>query len=231
MDKRKQRFVNYLFYKVMPEWRHLDRTERERSKADFAEVLQQYSRRMLLQTYSTVGMRADTDMMLWRVCDNLEMLREMTTALNTTSLAKYLTTPYSYLAMTQTPVYVDQRKHPGSGSSHCEVALGKTKYLFVYPFVRTPEWYLLSKEIRQSLMDENTAISRKYPSVKIHTFYSLGLDNQEFMVAFESNAPMDCLDLTMELRESEATRYTLRDIPTFTCMAMGVWEMLDALGR
>ena len=119
---------------------------------------------------------------------------------------------------------------PVQGAVIVEVALGKTKYLFVYPFVRTPEWYLLSKEIRQSLMDENTAISRKYPSVKIHTFYSLGVDNQEFMVAFESNAPMDCLDLTMELRESEATRYTLRDIPTFTCMAMGVWRCLMLWG-
>ena len=71
MNKGKQQFVNYLFYKVRPEWRHLDRTERERGKGDFAEVLQQNSRRMILRTYSTVGTRADTDMMLWRVCDNL----------------------------------------------------------------------------------------------------------------------------------------------------------------
>lgn len=230
MDKMKQQFVNYLFYKAMPEWRHLDRTERERGKADFAEVLQQYSRRMILRTYSTVGTRADADMMLWRVCNDLETLREMTTALNATSLAKYLTTPYSYLAMTRMSIYVDQHKHPGSESSRLEVVPGKAKYLFVYPSVKTREWYLLSKDVRQGMMDEHIAVGHKYPSVKINTSYSFGLDDQEFVIAFESDKPADCLDLVMELRESEASRYTVRDTPVFTCLAMGVWDMLDALG-
>ena len=76
----------------MPEWRHLDRTERERSKADFAEVLQQYSRRMLLADLLYGGNAGRYRHDAVAVCDNLEMLREMTTALNTTSLAKYLTT-------------------------------------------------------------------------------------------------------------------------------------------
>jgi chlorite dismutase len=230
MEKRKRQFVNYLFYKVMPQWRHLDRTERERGKADFAEILQQYSRRMILRTYSTVGTRADTDVMLWRVCDDLETLREMTTALNSTSLAKYLTTPYSYLAMTQTLIDVDQPRHPDSEDARLEVVPGKAKYLFVYPFVKAREWYLLSKDVRQGMVDEHLAIGHKYPSVKINTCYSFGLDDQEFVVAFESDEPANFLGLVMELRESEASRYTVRDTPTFTCIAMGVWEMLDALG-
>jgi nitrite reductase/ring-hydroxylating ferredoxin subunit len=103
-------------------------------------------------------------------------------------------------------------------------------YLFVYPFVKTRAWYALPKEERQRMMDAHIAIGRKYPTVKLNTTYSYGLDDQEFVVAFETDEPADFLDLVMELRETEASSYTERDTPIFSCLAMGLGETLDTLG-
>jgi len=73
-------------------------------------------------------------------------------------------------------------------------------------------------------------VGRKYPTIRLNTTYSFGLDDQEFVVAFEGDNPAAFLDLVMELRESKASSYTLRDTPTFTCVQMALWDMLDTLG-
>ena len=107
----------------------------------------------------------------------------------------------------------------------------EAKYLFVYPFVKTREWYSLDKSTRQGMMDAHIKTGHRYPSVKINTAYSFGLDDQEFLVAFESDIPSDFLDLVMELRGSDASRYTLRDTPVFTCVSMSPEETLETLGE
>ena len=80
------------------------------------------------------------------------------------------------------------------------------------------------------MMTEHIRLGHKYPSVKINTTYSFGLDDPEFVVAFESDRPADFLDLVMELRESGASSYTLKDTPIFTCVWMTPGEALDAIG-
>jgi chlorite dismutase len=104
------------------------------------------------------------------------------------------------------------------------------KYLFVYPFVKTNEWYQLPFSERQAMMDEHIVLGNKYKSVRIHTTYSFGLDDQEFVLAFETDEPKDFLDLVMEMRESKARPYTLRDTPIFTCVAKPFAAILQDLG-
>ena len=104
------------------------------------------------------------------------------------------------------------------------------KYIFVYPFVKSREWYLLSKEERQRIMDEHIRVGNLYPSVKLNTTYSFGLDDQDFVVAFEGDQPQDFLDLVMALRETEGSKYTVRDTPIYTCKLMSVRETVDLLG-
>src|SRR5207244_2740896 len=89
---------------------------------------------------------------------------------------------------------------------------------------------MLPKAERQTMMDEHVRVGRKYPSIRLNTTYSYGLDDQEFIVAFEGDKPGEFLDLVMELRESQASSYTLKDTPTFTCVQMSLWDMLDTLG-
>jgi chlorite dismutase len=96
--------------------------------------------------------------------------------------------------------------------------------------VKSREWYLLSKEARQKVMDEHIKVGNMYPSVKLNTTYSFGLDDQEFVVAFETDLPGDFLDLVMALRETEGSKYTIRDTPIYTCRLLELKETLDLLG-
>jgi chlorite dismutase len=73
-------------------------------------------------------------------------------------------------------------------------------------------------------------MGHRYPGVKINTTYSYGLDDQEFVVAFESDSVSDFLDLVQEMRVSEASTHTVRDVPSFTCVATPIGEALAALG-
>ena len=103
-------------------------------------------------------------------------------------------------------------------------------YLIIYPFSKTTEWYLMSREARQGMMNEHIEIGHRFPTVRLNTTYSFGLDDQEFVVAFESDRPEHFLDLVMELRHAEASNYTLKDTPIFTCIHRELPEVLDTLG-
>ena len=93
--------VNFAFYKVDPAWRRLPTEQREASKKEFGAAVEEWRQRMLLIPYSTVGLRPETDFMLWRIADSLDLLQEMSRQLNRTALGAYLTTPYSFVAMTK----------------------------------------------------------------------------------------------------------------------------------
>jgi chlorite dismutase len=229
-ESGKRQFVNFYFFKVDAAWRRLPEEERSRGKQEFARVVEDYSGKIIVIPYTTVGIRGDCDFMLWRIGYELELFQEMSSKLLATGLGRYLTSPYSYLSMTKRSIYVDHHVHEGQESRRLHIVPGKSKYIFVYPFVKKREWYLLTKAARQGMMDEHIEIGHKYPSVKLNTTYSFGLDDQEFVVAFETDKPEDFLDLVMELRNAEASRYTERDTPIFSCIMKSLKEMLDTLG-
>lgn len=226
----RRQFVNFAFYKIDPAWRRLPEDERTRGKQEFNRVIEEYEGRMLIIPYSTVGIRPDCDFMLWRVCYELELFQEMSAKLMATGVGRYLQTPYSYLSMTKRSIYVDHHEHPNQESKRLTIVPGKAKYIFVYPFLKTREWFLLTKAARQGMMDEHIEVGHRFPSVKLNTTYSFGLDDQEWVVAFETDKPEDFLDLVMALRETEGSRYTLRDTPIFTCVRRSIKEALDMLG-
>ena len=224
-------FVKYSFFKVDPAWRLIPEKERQDSKAQFAEVLNEFSDRVSMSSYSMVGTRGDADFLLWKVSEELEAINELMARVNHTDLAPYLTMPYSYLAMPRRSPYIDDHKHEGQeGTGSATIRIIGRKYLFIYPFVKTHEWYQLPKGERQALMNEHFVIGHNYPDVKISTAYSFGLDDQEFVLGFETDNPSNFLDLVMELRESKVRPYTLIDTPIFSCISKSVEACLDDLG-
>ena len=94
----------------------------------------------------------------------------------------------------------------------------------------TRDWYRMTLPARQGSMNEHIAIGHKYPQIKLNTTYSFGLDDQEFVVAFEGDKPEDFVDLVMDLRETDSSRYTLRDTPIFSCILKDIKGTLDTLG-
>jgi chlorite dismutase len=228
----KRQTVGFTFFKVLPEWRRLPAAEKEAHRAAFAEVIKRWNQpgRLLTLTYSTVGLRGDCDMVLWRICYTPEDLNQMTAELMATPMGGYLQTAYSFLSMTKRSQYLIGHEHEGQHDSRGSIRPGGQKYIFIYPFWKTRAWYLLPAEERQRLMNEHIRVGHLYPRVKLNTTYSFGIDDQEFVVAFETNYPEDFLDLVQQLRETEISPYTLKDTPIFTCIRMTPEDMLARLG-
>ena len=218
-------YVAYTLYRLDPAWRRLPVEERIAAKDAFAEVVEAWQERMELRSYSLVGVRPEADLMLWKLTERFEDLRELATDLNATPLAGWLETPYSYLAATRPSKYFerDSRRPPR------RVVPRGAPYLVVYPFVKKREWYSLSMEDRGLAMREHAEVGGRFVTITNHTTYSFGIDDQEFMTAFECEAPSDFLELMMTLRETEASRYTERDVPIFVGEAAEIRAILASL--
>jgi chlorite dismutase len=223
-------YLKYTFFKVDPEWRRLESKDRAAAKQEFAEIVNGFTKESILRSYSLVGMRGDTDFMLWTISKQLEDFQQLTSNLLSTTLGKYLEIPYSYLALTRQSEYLGGHQHEGQEGVSLGRRPGDTKYLFVYPFIKKREWYFLPHEERRLMMAQHFKVGHKYPSVKINTGYSFGLDDQEFVLAFETDQPADFSELVMELRSSEASRYTALETPIFTCISTPTREILGLLG-
>jgi chlorite dismutase len=227
----RRQYVRFAFYRLDPTWRRLPRSERDEGRGQLAEIVERWDKRMLLRTYSTIGTRADCDFLIWQVSTNLDDFQEFASDITSSNLGAYLDTPYSYLSMTKHSTYVSEHIHPEQEGTRLVIAPGDCRYLFVYPFVKTRAWYTLPMAERQRMMNVHIATGHKYKSVKINTTYSFGLDDQEFVLAFETDEPADFLDLVQELRDTEASSYTLRDTPIFTCALTPIRTILDSLKR
>ena len=217
-------YVAYTLYKVDPAWRRLPVEERAAGKDALSEVVAAWQERMDLHAYSLVGVRPEVDFMFWKLTERYDDLRELAVDINATPIAGYLETPYSYLATTKPSQYFDDKsKRPR------RVIPRGAPYLVVYPFVKKRDWYALPMDDRRRAMTEHAAVGSRFPTITNHTTYSFGIDDQEFMTAFECESPADFLQLMMTLRETEASRYTERDTPIFVGSAQELPEILDSL--
>ena len=217
-------YVAYTFYRVDPAWRRLPVEERQAMKDAFADVVEGWTERIeTLRAYSLVGVRPETDFFLWKITSRYDDLAELGTDLNATPLSGWLTTPYSYLATTKASQYTQARR------ARRIVPTG-SRHLVVYPFVKVRPWYALTEADRRRAMDEHIRIGRdEFPGIRNHTTYSFGIDDQEFMTAFECDEPADFMHLMLRLRDSEASRYTERDTPIFVGTHAEIRAVLDQL--
>jgi len=230
-DKANARqFVNFMFFRADRSFRAENAEWKAEAKRQFVEIVRRYTGPMMVLPYSTLGLKAGVDFMLWRIGFDIEPFQTMVGDINRSLLGRYLDVPYSYLAMTKHSQYVDEHVHDGQEGRRLRIVPGKRPFLIVYPFVKTRDWYLLPRSERQRIMNEHIAIGHKYPRVKINTTYSFGLDDQDFVVAFEAESPAEFLDLVQELRETESSKFTVRDTPTYTCRRTTIDEILDSLG-
>jgi chlorite dismutase len=159
--------------------------------------------------------------MLVMEAENLDRIHEFHVVLGQSGLWSWTSQPYSFLGLRKTSEYSeDERQIPRRF---------KGKYLFVYPFVKTRQWYGLDPKERWRIMQEHIEVGRQFPTVDNHTTYSFGLDDQEFVVAFDTDDASAFLDLVQRLRTTEASAWTLRDTPSFTCINTSIERALIAL--
>jgi chlorite dismutase len=214
-------FVKYTFLQVDPAWRRLPAAERAEGKREFVAACEDFGADHLLQSFSLMGTRGDCDLMLVAEAENLDRIHEFHVVLAQSGLTKWSQIAYSFLGLRKTSEYSDEERQvprPFRG-----------KYLFVYPFVKTRAWYGLPADERWRIMQEHIKVGREYPTVDNHTTYSFGLDDQEFVVAFDTDDAGAFLDLVQRLRTTEASAFTQRDTPSFTCINASLERAVNAL--
>ena len=229
-DRQRRQFLNYAFYRLDPAFRRLAADDQRAAATQFIDLVRQWesSEELILRTYSLVGLRADVDFMLWRISFEASAIQSMEAAIRRSPLGAYLVPVHSFLSLQRRSPYVNKMKHAGEG---VELEPGQGKYLFVYPFTKTRAWYRLSPHARQGMMDEHIAASAPFKGVRLNTSYSYGIDDQDFMVAFDSDYPQEFVDLVGRLRYTEASLYTQRDTPMFMCAKAPIDTILGQLAN
>jgi len=220
-----QQFVNFIFYRVDPEWRKLDAGTKQKLKEEFERVFEGYREEYLLFSYSLVGFDSKADLMFWRIGTDLDLIQNMTAELSRTGLGSYLEISDNYLSVTKKRVFVNEMPEDRG-----HVRAGTTKYHFFYPCSKQREWHEMSAADRDAMIEENYMVGRRFPNIKIHMTYAFGFSEQEYLISFETDEPKDFLALAEELRDTAASRFTLRGMPIYTCRQRSLMECLEALG-
>jgi chlorite dismutase len=222
----RSRFVQYLCLRTDPLWRRLPADVRARGRAEFAAVLRKAAPTVTADAYSTLGLKVTADLLLWWKADDPEPVQETLSALLQTGLGQYCEVTHSLFGLTRPSIYTKRRTTQ-------EQALdepARLKYLIVYPFSKTVEWYLMTREARQGLMNEHMRVGHEYADVRQVLLYATGLDDQEFIVAYETDRLERHQQLVIDLRSTESRRYTLRDTPIFTAIHRPLDAALALLG-
>lgn len=200
-------YVNFFCYRLDPAFRRLEAGARKRAVQEFLNAAQPYDKPLQLRWHVSTGLRADVDLLIWAFSTDLATFQRFAAEIAQTGLGQYLVPSHTFLALRKTSQYTSHH------ATAFEAGLPPYKYLFLYPFVKSREWYLLPFAERRRMMEQHAATGAKYPSVRLNTTYSFGLGDQDFVLAFEAEEAADFEDLVQKLRESEASRYTVRDTP------------------
>lgn len=200
-------FVDFLCFSLDPAFRRLPAAEQKQRAGEFVRALGQKRDGVDLRSYLGIGLRQDTDFFFWAIAKDLAPFQGLTADLLATGLGAYLKLSWVFVAMTRPSAY-----NPGHLPAF-ETGEVPRKYLFLYPFVKSREWYLLPFPERRRMMQGHMNTGEMYPMVRLNTTYSFGLGDQDFVLAFETDEPAAFEDLVQRLRESEASRYTVRDTP------------------
>ncbi|HZC30751.1 MAG TPA: chlorite dismutase family protein [Gaiellaceae bacterium] len=218
----------YLTIAVTPEWRRLPEEERASQKRDLLRAADMDG--TTVHAYSLVGTRVDADLLLWIVAEDLEQIRALETRLAATRLWTYSTRPYGYLAARRRSPYLGDHAHADSEQVRTDGGpLDDKAYVFIYPMIKKRSWYSLPHEERTRIMAKHFEVGHRYPDIRIHTGYSFGIDDHEFVVAFEGDDPRLFLSLVADLRETESSAYTETETPIFVGATMSLERALDQI--
>jgi chlorite dismutase len=220
-----ERFVHAWLLALDPAWRRLPPAERAADGAAFCAAAERSAKRLMQHAYSTIGLRARGDLLLWRMADRIEEIEETAADLLASGIGRWLTPALSMIGLTRPSQYV---KRPSSQEQSLFTG-ERSRYLVVYPFVKSVEWYLTPADARREVMKGHMRVGHRYPQVRQLLAYSFGLDDQEFIVAYETDDLVAFQDLVRELRETESRRSTVRDTPIVTAIHRPLAEILQSL--
>lgn len=176
--------------------------------------------------YSSVGLEPGADLLLFRLAPTLDALEAAGARLARGGVGGWMTVRHSLLGRIAGSQYVtkpsDQERSVLDGTPK--------RYLVVYPFTKSVDWYLLGREARQGVMNEHMRVGRGYPMVRQLLAYSFGLDDADFLVAYDTDDLASFGELVRELRGTESRRSTVDDRPILVGIRKELGEFLQLIG-
>lgn len=219
------RYVQALALGLDPAWRRQSDDERCRDAELFVRAVEGFAG-VQTHSYSSIGLEPGVDVVIWRLAPALDTLEDAGAAVLRSGLGRWLHVVHSFLGVIQGSQYVrrptTQEQSLFSGE--------RSRYLVVYPFTKETGWYLMGKEARQGIMNEHMRIGHSYPQVRQLLANSFGLDDQDFLVAYETDDLPAFSDLVRELRGSDSRRSTVRDTPILAAVHRSAAEITRLLG-
>lgn len=220
-----ERFVHAWLLRLDPAWRRRAEPDRAADVAAFCAAAERTEARLVQHAYSTIGLRAEGDILLWRMAESLEDIEATAADLLASGIGRWLTPALSMIGMIRPSEYVRRPTVQEQSLFDGE----RSRYLIVYPFVKSAEWYLTPADDRASVMRGHMKVGHAFPQVRQLLAYSFGLDDQEFIVAYETDDLAAFQDLVRQLRETESRRSTVRDTPIVTAIHRPLGDTLRLL--
>ncbi len=177
-----------------------------------AEILfKEWSDRVTVRgTYSTVGLRADAELMMWWVGRSPDEIQDLLIAFRRIGLGQRLDLTWVFMGVVR-PAEFSKDHLPAFARGE-----SPKRYACVYPYVRTLEWYLLPAEERAALLREHGEMGREFPDVLANTTSAFGLSDWEWILAFEADDLSRIVDCIRRLRDARARAYTKEEVPFVT---------------
>ncbi|TME40325.1 MAG: chlorite dismutase family protein [Chloroflexi bacterium] len=223
--QRRPLYVHALALGLDPAWRRQGRDERCRSAEEFCAAVKAESE-VTTFTYSMIGLKAGVDMLLWSLAPSLGALEQKCARALRSGMGAWMTARHSMLGIIRPSQYV---KRPTTQEQSL-FSGERSPYLIVYPFTKSTDWYLLTQEERQKVMNEHMKVGHRYQQVRQLLAYSFGVDDMDFLVAYETDDLPAFGELVRELRGTESRRSTIRDTPILTGIHRPVDEITRLLG-
>jgi len=220
-----RRYVHALALGLDAAWRRLPREERCQSASELASAVGAESD-VTTFAYSMVGLQPGTDLLLWSLAPSLEALEERSASVLRAGMGRWMKVQESFLGIIQPSQYV---KKP-TPQEQSLFAGERSRYLIVYPFTKSTDWYLLAREARQGIMNEHMRVGHDFPEVRQLLAYSFGIDDMDFLVAYETDDLAKFGELVRALRGTDSRRSTIRDTPLLTGIHRPIEEITALLG-
>jgi chlorite dismutase len=219
------RFVHALALGLDPAWRRQGEQERCRSAEEFCAAVAAGSDATTF-TYSTIGLKAGVDLLVWSMAPSLEAIEENAARILRSDMGSWMSAQYSFLGIIRPSQYVKRPTEQEQSLFTGE----RSAYLIVYPFTKSTDWYLLDQQERQTVMNEHMKVGHRYKSVRQLLAYSFGVDDMDFLVAYETDDLPAFGELVRELRSTQSRRSTVRDTPILCGIHRPVEEITRLLG-
>ena len=218
-------YVHALGLGLDPAWRLLPEAARRETADAFAGAVATDDP-VRTETYSLIGIKAGVDLLIWRLAPSFDDLEVAAARALRTGLGRWLTVRQSFVGLIRESQYVARPTSQEQSLFEGE----RSRYLIVYPFTKATDWYLASKETRQGSMNEHMKVGRAYPQTRQLLAYSFGLDDQDFLVAYETDDLPAFSALVRDLRATDGRRSTVRDTPILAGIHRPVREIAEMLG-